>query len=273
MRDLVRSYSRPKLNQPNLLAVWPGVGNVSMIIATYLSSKLNFKELAEINPSVFFDPTGVLVQDSIIEAPQFPQSKFFYKKNENKSGSDLILFVGDDQPASKGYELANCVLDIAARYRVQRIYTCAAALTRIHHTEQPKVWGVGTNPNLVQELKKLNLKQKGNLQIAGLNGLLLGVAKEREVDGICLLGEVPQYASRMPNPMAALAVLKVLTKMLEIEVDFTELNRLAEETREKMKQAAAEAMGQYIDYFTQPIWEQGQEGEGDGEEGDEEDQN
>jgi proteasome assembly chaperone (PAC2) family protein len=65
---------------------------------------------------------------------------------------------------------------------------------------------------MVQELKRLNLKQKGNLQIAGLNGLLLGVAKEREIDGMCLLGEVPVYASRMPNPMAALAVLRVLTR-------------------------------------------------------------
>jgi proteasome assembly chaperone (PAC2) family protein len=124
---------------------------------------------------------------------------------------------------------------------------------------------------MVQELKKLNLKQKGNLQIAGLNGLLLGVAKEREIDGMCLLGEVPMYASRMPNPMAALAVLRTLSKMLEIEVDFVELARVAEETREKMKQAAAEAMGQYIDYFTQPIWEQGQEEEGD-EGGEEEDE-
>jgi hypothetical protein len=119
---------------------------------------------------------------------------------------------------------------------------------------------------MVQELKKLNLKQKGNLQIAGLNGLLLGVAKEREIDGMCLLGEVPMYASRMPNPMAALAVLRTLTKMLEIEVDLVELTRIAEETRQKMKQAAAEAMGQYIDYFTQPIWEQGQEEDGEDEE-------
>jgi proteasome assembly chaperone (PAC2) family protein len=84
---------------------------------------------------------------------------------------------------------------------------------------------------------------------------------------MCLLGEVPMYASRMPNPMAALAVLRTLAKMLEIEVDLVELARVAEETREKMKQAAAEAMGQYIDYFTQPIWEQGQEeDEEDGEE-------
>jgi uncharacterized protein len=271
MKDLIRIYARPKLTEPNLLAVWPGVGNVAMIIATYLTSNINLKDLAEIKAASFFDPTGVPVQDSIIEAPQFPQSRFYYKKSEKKGGSDLILFVGDDQPASKSYELANCVLDLGLRFKIKRVYTCAAALTRIHHTEQPKVWGVGTTPTLVQELKKLNLKQKGNLQIAGLNGLLLGVAKERGVDGMCLLGEVPQYASRMPNPMAALAVLRALSKMLEINVDLGELTKLAEETREKMKQAAAEAMGQYIDYFTQPIWEQGQEEEG--EEGEEEDQN
>jgi uncharacterized protein len=266
MREAIKILARPKLNNPNLLAAWPGVGNVAIIIATYLTTKLNFKDLAEIEPADFFDPTGVLVEDSIIEAPQFPQSRFYYRKNDKIGGSDLILFMGDDQPASKGYDLANCILDLGLKFHVNRVFTCAAALTRIHHTEQPKVWGVGTNSQLVQELKKLSLKQKGNLQIAGLNGLLLGVAKERQIDGMCLLGEVPMYASRMPNPMAALAVIKVLSKMLEIEVDTVELARLAEETREKMKQAAAEAMGQYIDYFTQPIWEQGQEEDGEGDE-------
>ncbi|HSW58391.1 MAG TPA: PAC2 family protein [Dehalococcoidales bacterium] len=266
MRDSIKIYARPKLNEPNLLAAWPGVGNVAIIIATYLTTKLGFKDLAEIEAADFFDPTGVLVQDSIIEAPHFPASRFLYRKNDKKGSSDLILFLGDDQPVSRSYDLANCILDVAVRFHVKRIYTCAAALTRIHHTEQPKVWGVGTNPEMVHELKKLNLKQKGNLQIAGLNGLLLGVAKERQMDGLCLLGEVPSYASRMPNPMAGLAVLKVLAKLLEIEVDVTELTQLAEETREKMKQAAAEAMGQYIDYFTQPIWEQGMEEEGEEEE-------
>ena len=266
MRDLIRITARPKLNTPNMLATWPGVGNVAIIIATYLTSKLNFKDLAEIQPESFFDPTGVLVEDSIIEAPQFPQSKFYYRKNPDSEKSDLIMFMGDDQPTSKGYELANCVLDVGLRFRMKRVYTCAAALTRIHHTEQPKVWGVGTTPEMVQELKRLNLKQKGNLQIAGLNGLLLGVAKERQIEGMCLLGEVPVYASRMPNPMAALAVLKILARMIGVEIDMVDLARIAEETREKMKQAAAEAMGQYIDYFTQPIWEQGEEEDGEEEE-------
>jgi proteasome assembly chaperone (PAC2) family protein len=258
MSDIIKITARPKLNKPNLLAAWPGIGNVAMIIANYLKAKLPFKELGYLEPAYFFDPIGVLVRDDVVEEPSFPQSDLYYWKN-TYGGSDLILFIGDDQPSSKGYELAHCILDIGGRFGVKRIYTCAAAITRIHHTEPPKVWGVGTSQLLTSELKDYNLEHSSNLQIAGLNGLLLGVAKEREIDGICLLGEVPVYASRVPNPMAAMAVLKVLIDMLGVKVDTTDMAKMAVEAAERIKQVAAQAMEEYIDYFTEPIWERGEE--------------
>jgi len=260
MKDLIKLRARPKLNSPVMLAAWPGIGNVALIVATYLLRKLNFKELGEVEAAYFFDPIGIIVKDNVVEAPQFPQSQFYYWKNKGE-GSDIILFIGEDQPSTKGYELANCVLDLALRFEVKRIYTCAAALTRIHHTEQPSVWGVATSQQLTEDLKRYNLVQRGNLQIAGLNGLLLGVTKERDIEGVCLLGEVPVYATRIQNPMAALAVLKVLTTMLDLKVDMDELAQVAVETKERMKQVAAEAMGEYIEYFTTPIWEHGEEEE------------
>ncbi len=266
MNDLVKLYTRPELNTPNMLAAWPGVGDVSMIVANYLQRKLDFKELGEIEASHFFDPIGVIARNNVIEAPQFPQSKFYYWKNKEEA-SDLILFVGDDQPASKVYDLANCILDVGLDLQVKKVYTCAAALTRIHYTEQPRVWGVATSQQATEELKKHDLVQRGNLQIAGLNGLLLGVAKERDIDGVCLLGEAPAHLSRIENPMAALAILKVLTKILDIEIDTTELAEAASEAKEQMKQVTAMAMGEYIEHFTQPIWEHG-----DGEEDEEEEE-
>jgi len=265
MKGLVKLSAQPKLNSPNMLAAWPGIGNVAMIVATYLLKKLDFKELGEIEASRFFDPIGVLVKNNVVEAPQFPRSKFYYWKNK-AGGSDIILFIGGDQPAAKGYELAHCVLDVGLRFQVKRVYTCAAAMTRIHHTESPGVLGVATSQTAAEDLKRYDLIQASNLQIAGLNGLLLGVAKEREIEGICLLGEVPVYATRIQNPMAALAVLKVLTKMLDVEIDMAELTQLAVEAKEKMKEVAAQAMGEYIDYFTEPIWERGEEEEEDEEE-------
>ncbi len=256
MKKLLKLHAKPKLDSPNMLAAWPGVGNVSMIVAAYLQRKLNFKELGEIEASHFFDPIGVIARDSVVEAPQFPQSKFYYRKGKGK-GSDLILFVGDDQPNSKAYELAGCVLDVGVSFQVKKVYTCAAALTHIHYTDQPRVWGVATSQPAADELKTQYLVQRSTLQIAGLNGLLLGAAKERGMDGICLLGEVPAHASQIENPMAALGVLRVLAKMLDIEIDTTELANTAKETKEKLKQVTAMAMGEYIENFTQPIWEQG----------------
>jgi len=260
MKNLVKLYARPKLKSPNMLAAWPGIGNVSMIVANYLEKKLDFKRLGTVEASHFFDPIGIAVIDNVVEAPQFPESRFSYWKNEG-GGSDIILFIGDDQPASNAYELANCVLDVGLRFQVKRIYTCAAAITRIHHTEQPRVWGVATVQQLTDELREYDLVQRGNLQISGLNGLLLGVAKERKMEGICLLGEVPMYTTRIQNPMAALAILGVLPKMLGIEIDTSEMAQMASETRDRMKQIAAEAMEEYIDHFTEPIWEYGQDEE------------
>jgi proteasome assembly chaperone (PAC2) family protein len=260
MNEIVRIFARPRLKSPVMLASWPGIGNVSVIVATYLLRKLDFKDLGEVEPSVFFDAIGVLARDNIVEEPQFPQSQFYYWKNKAGS-SDIILFIGEDQPLTKGYELANCVLDVAERFKAQRVYTCAAALSRMHHTEQSRVWGVVTSPHMRKELDKYDLVQKGNLQISGLNGLLLGVAKERGMEGICLLGEVPMYATRIQNPVAAVAVLEVLTKILDIEIDITELADAARETADRIKQMADEAMEEYIDHFTQPIWEQNEEEE------------
>jgi proteasome assembly chaperone (PAC2) family protein len=260
MNELVKLFARPRLKSPVMLASWPGIGNVSIIVATYLQRRLDFKDLGEIEPSAFFDAIGVIAKDNVVEEPQFPQSKFYYWKNKG-GGSDIILFIGEDQPLAKGYELANCVLDVGQRFGVERVYTCAAALSRIHYTEQSRVWGVVTSQHMTDDLQKYDLVQKGNLQISGLNGLLLGVGKERGIEGICLLGEVPMYATRIQNPAAALAVLKVLTKMLYIEIDVAELAQIAEETADRMKQMADEAMGEYIDHFTQPIWELGEEEE------------
>jgi proteasome assembly chaperone (PAC2) family protein len=243
-----------------MLAAWPGISNVAMIVVTYLSKKLELKQLAEVQAPYFFDPIGILVKHNVIEEPQFPQSRFYYWKN-SPGKSDLIIFIGEAQPTTKGYDMANCVLDTGQRFKAKKVFTCAAALTRIHHTEQPRVWGVGTNLTLAAYLRKHNLVRGGNLQIAGLNGLLLGAAKKRGIDGICLLGEVPTYATRMQNPIAALAILNKLTDILDIEVDTGELSHLASETRETMKQVAAEAMEEYIDYFTEPIWERGEDDE------------
>jgi uncharacterized protein len=237
----------------DLIASWPGIGNVSLIITKYLQEKLKAKEIGYVEPFTFFDPIGVMVKENVIEAPQFPENKFYFYKNP-KSNRDLVLFISDEQPSAKGYDLANCILDATHQLRVKRVLTLAAAIVRIHHTETPKVWAAATNPKLVEDLKKIEVVLKGKIQIAGMNGLFLGAAKERNMDGICLLGEVPSYTTRIPNPKAAVAVTEVLLKMLNIELDIDDLRKIASQSEETMKNIAAEAMGQFITSYTKPVW-------------------
>jgi proteasome assembly chaperone (PAC2) family protein len=243
-----------------MIASWPGIGDVSLTAAKYLVEKLNAVEIGEIEPVNFFEPVGVTVRDNLVESPRFPESKFYYWQYP-KAGKGLVIFIGEEQPAFKGYELVNCVLDVAQRLKVSRVYSCAAAVTRIHHSEEMKVWGAATNSDLVDELSKHNVILRGNLRIAGLNGLILGMAQERGMEGICLLGEVPSYATQIANPKASLAVLGILTKMLGVTVDLAELGHLAERVDEEMDRIAKRVTAEFIDQFTEPIWEQDEEEE------------
>jgi hypothetical protein len=243
-----------------MLASWPGIGNVSLIVASYLKEKLNTEEVGEIEPANFFEPVGVMVKDNVVERPRFPESKFYYWQG-NKANRGLLLFIGEEQPSAGGYELVNCVLDVAQKFKVQRVYSCAAAITQVHHSEESKVWGVATNSDLLDELKKYDVVLKGDLRIAGLNGLILGRARERDIEGICLLGEVPSYATQITNPKASLAVLKVLTRILETDIDLTELSDLARQAEERMEKMAKQATAEFIDQFTEPIWERDEEDE------------
>jgi len=259
-KDVIKLCKRPRPRSCSMIASWPGIGDVSLTAARYLVEKLNAVEIGEIEPVNFFEPVGVTVKDNVVESPRFPESKFYYWQYA-KAGKGLVIFVGEEQPAFKGYELVNCVLDVAQRLKVSRVYSCAAAVTRIHHSEEMKVWGAATNSDLVDELSKQNVILRGNLRIAGLNGLILGMAKERGMEGVCLLGEVPAYATQIANPKASLAVLGILTKMLGITVDLAELGHLAERVDEEMDRIAKRVTAEFIDQFTEPIWEQDEEEE------------
>jgi len=84
------------------------------------------------------------------------------------------------------------------------------------------------------------------------------------------------YTTRIPNPKASLAVVDVLSKILDIDINLSELARLAKESDEEMKKLAAEAMEEFIDRYTKPVWppeeeeieEEEEEEEAEGEEED-----
>ncbi len=92
------------------------------------------------------------------------------------------------------------------------------------------MWGVATHAGLIEILREFDVHIMSYGHISGLNGSLLGVAKKRGIEGICLLGELPSYAAQIENPRASKAVLEVLGNMFDIHLAMTELENLAEYT-------------------------------------------
>ncbi len=264
MKQSVNITRYPKLKRPVMLAAWPGVSNVALEVARYLQGRLSATEFASVDPMDFFTPLGILVQNNLAQVPVFPESKFYFIKPP-KGKRDIIIFIGEAQPDQHQYDLAHAILDVAQRFKVKRVYTAAAALVQ-YSVETSRVWTAATNNRLLKELKRYDVTFTGTFQIRGLNGLMLGAAKEKGMEGICLLGETPQYAAELPNPMASYAVLQVLSKMLGLNLDLSDIAKEAREIAQRLKALSQEATAKYIDQLTTPIWEQNPGGDDDEDE-------
>jgi proteasome assembly chaperone (PAC2) family protein len=63
--------------------------------------------------------------------------------------------------------------------------------------------------------------------ITGMNGLVLGIAKLRNIKGVCLLGETSGY---VVDGKASKAVLETLLQILNVRVDMANLDKRAKDT-------------------------------------------
>jgi hypothetical protein len=81
------------------------------------------------------------------------------------------------------------------------------------------------------------LVEKGGGPIIGAAGLLLGLGRLRGLRGICLLGETHGI---VVDHRAAQAVLEVLTEILGVKLDLSNLEQRAKMTKEIMERVRRE---------------------------------
>lgn len=240
----VRLFKEPKLKKPVLICGWPGIGNVGLVAVDTLRASLGAEEFGEIESWDFFYPRKVKIEDGLLVDMQFPRNKFYFKRLEN---NDLLFFIGDEQPRGnkKSYRLGETVLDVAMKFGCQKVFTSGAAVAQIHHRMNPRVWAVPNRKELIEEAKRYENTvlmseiegRGGQGYITGLNGLLIGIAKERGLEAICLMGEFPLYVPHsLPYPKASRSVLRVLTKILGVEIDLSRLGKWAEEIEKRIEE-------------------------------------
>jgi proteasome assembly chaperone (PAC2) family protein len=208
----VTYFETPNLREPVMVAAWPGMGYLAKISADYLRRRLKAKLFAEIK---YYH--NVLVYNNG-KADLAPIRHKMYASEKH----DLIICVGDAQPSipEESLRLAESIVEIAVQNNVRQIYTMAAFPNDLY--EEPQVYGVYTDESLKSMLEGAGVKiidSEG--AVNGLNGVLIGVAKLRGIDGICLMGDIA-YAN-VPQHLSSKAVLEKLSGLLKIQIDTEQL--------------------------------------------------
>jgi len=248
----IKLYKTPDLHKPTLFVGWPGIGQIGIIAVNSLKDLVRAEEFGEIESWDFFYPRKVSIRDGLLEGLEFPRNKFYYQRVHQK---DLLFFIGEEQPAEggrihasgeKAYQMANLVLDVGFRFGCERVYTSGACVSPVHHQMKPRVCAVTSSEKLRSEIKEypntflmseLGEVREGDGIITGLNGLLLGVAKERGLEGMCLMGEIPDWLSgaSFAYPKASRSVLEVFGKILGIDMDLHFLDQIEEQVEKTVE--------------------------------------
>lgn len=238
----------PKLNHPWLVAVWPGMGHVALSAGYYLLAKLGMHELAEFTAAGLFDVDQIEVKQGRIQPTQRPRSRF-YVWQAPQGQRDIVVFIGEAQPPIGKYPFCESLIDYARDLGVEQIFTFAAMATHMHPEHDSRVFGAATHDENLLSLKApewhIELLEEGH--IGGLNGVVLGVAADKGMPGVCLLGEMPHVFTQLPFPKASLAVLKVFAEMADIQLDFSELEEQADDVERRLGEFLAKLERQFGD--------------------------
>jgi len=218
MKDTyIKEFTQIELNNPVLVEGLPGLGLVGKIAIRYLIKKLNAKKFAHLYSPHF--PYFVLVNKK--GNVRLLRGSFHFWKNK-EGANDLILFTGDSQSQTiEGqYEIADRMLDFAQKHNVKTIVTIGGY--RMEAKDKPKVFAAATAQDLLDKALQAgaNVSNSGS-PIVGTAGLILGLARFKKINALCLLGETRGY---LPDPLAARSVLEVLKTTFNFDVDLAGLN-------------------------------------------------
>jgi proteasome assembly chaperone (PAC2) family protein len=208
-KPYLRQVSKPTLKKPIFVQGLPGFGNVGKIAAHLLVKFSGAKPFAELYSPSF--PDYITANSKgICRLPRYE----FYAGNTEKN--DFIIMSGDTQPSFDDvvshYKLCDEVLDFIEKQDCSFIVT----LGGVPITEEKKqVYVAATSPRLALEFMEKGAVIYSKGKIVGATGLMLALAKERNLEGISLLGPTNGFQA---DRGAGFAVFKFLMKALGNEV-------------------------------------------------------
>jgi proteasome assembly chaperone (PAC2) family protein len=183
----------------------PGFGNVGRIAAKTLIQYTDAKLFAEYY-SPYFPDYVFVSKEGICNPPH-------YRLYAPLSGDKLntIILTGNSQPPLDNvvayYEICEEILDFAQKLGCNLIITLGGVPVS---TDQKDVYIAATSNDLAADVMAKGGIIYGKGRVMGVTGLLLGLAKERGLDGVCMLGATTGLRS---DKDAGNAVFQLLLKI------------------------------------------------------------
>jgi proteasome assembly chaperone (PAC2) family protein len=208
-KPYLRVLSNPPLENPIFVQGLPGFGNVGRIAAHLLVKFFEAKPFAELYSPSFPDYISI-TSKGIAHLPKYD---FYYAPMEK---NNLIIMSGEIQPSFDDvvahYTVCEEVLNFAESLGCKFIVTMGGVPITEDKTE---VFIAATSNRLAADFMEKGgvIYSKG--RIVGGTGLTLALAKERNLDGVCLLGTTLGFKA---DKEAGFLVFKFLMKALGKEI-------------------------------------------------------
>ncbi len=206
-----------KLKDIVLISSLPDMGKVGGLVTQHIIKKLDAKKAAQI---FLADKPWVNLKEGLVN---LPTDEYFIAVDEKNS---IVIFTGENQPQEPGtvFKIANKVLDTVSQMGNIKMIISAGGYLPSESDKGDTVFGVGTNSSSMDLLKSNNVKPLASevKSITWFNGVILGISKRKNIDGIGLFGEIVDAES--PQYKAASNILKVIGKILKIEIGTKEID-------------------------------------------------
>ena len=206
-----------KLKDIILISSLPDMGKVGGLVTQHIIKKLDAKKAAQI---FLADKPWVNLKEGLVN---LPTDEYFLAVDEKNS---IVIFTGENQPQEPGtvFKIANKVLDTVTQMGNIKMVISAGGYLPSESGKGDAVFGVATNSPSMDLLKSHNVKPLASevKSITWFNGVILGISKSKNIDGVGLFGEIVDAES--PQYKAASNILKVIGKILKIEIGTKELD-------------------------------------------------
>jgi proteasome assembly chaperone (PAC2) family protein len=208
-KPYLREIFNPALENPVFVQGLPGFGNVGRIAAHLLIKFCEAKPFAELYSPSFPDYVSISSK-GIAYLPRYEFYAAPMKKN------NLVIMTGETQPSFDDvvahYHVCAEIVDFVEKLGCHFIVTMGGVPITEDKTQ---VYVAATSPRLATEFMEKGAVIYSKGRIVGGTGLTLALAKERNLEGVCLLGTTTGFKA---DRGAGFLVFKFLMKALGKEI-------------------------------------------------------